>query len=98
MRSPVVIVVHIGSQNTAHMPLVQYDHMIEHVAPDTADHPLAIGILPRRWGRNLHPFNARVMDSVLERGAVDGIPVPQQVTRWGVPRKRLDDLLRRPLC
>jgi hypothetical protein len=46
MCPPVVIVVHVGSQHTAQMPLVQYDHMIEGVSADAADDPLTRGILP----------------------------------------------------
>ena len=35
-------------QNTAQMPVVQHDHMVECVAPNTADDPLHIRILPWR--------------------------------------------------
>ena len=79
------------------MLLIEYDDIVQTLSPDTSDDPLAVWILPRRSGCNLHFFKAQVANSVLERGAVDGIPVPQQVTRRGVPRKSLDDLLRGPL-
>jgi hypothetical protein len=72
-----MIVVHIRLKNTIQMPLVEYDDIIETLAPDAPNDPLAVWILPGTAGRNLYLFNAQVADSVLERGAVDRIPVPQ---------------------
>jgi hypothetical protein len=46
MRAPVAIVRHVGVQHALEMLLMQYDHVIEALAPDTPDKPLRIGILP----------------------------------------------------
>ena len=67
MGSPVVIVVDIGSKYPAKMPLIEHDDMIEHVAPDTADEPLAVWILPGTARGDLHLFDAQVLDALLER-------------------------------
>src|SRR5919108_6441516 len=65
VSSPVMIIVHVGLQNASQMPLIQYDHVIERVSTDTADNSLAVGILPWTAWRNLHFFEAHVLDSLL---------------------------------
>ena len=97
MDAPGVIILRVGSKNPAHMRLVQYDHVIKRVAPNAADDPLAVWILPRRAGGYLHLFDAQMPDALLETGAVDGVPIPQQVTGRCLPGKGLDDLLGCPL-
>src|SRR5215475_6555963 len=71
MDAPRMIVVHVGSKHTVEMPLVEHDDMIETLAPDTPNEPLAVRILPRRSGRNLHFFDTHVADSLLKELAVD---------------------------
>src|SRR5919108_5145788 len=95
MRTPVVIVIHIGSKYPAKMPLMQHDHMVERVTPNAADYPLTVWILPGRSRGNLDLFNAQVLDALLERCAVDRVPIPQQIARCRIPGKGLDDLLGR---
>ena len=79
------------------MSFVQYDHMIECVSAYTADDPLAIGILPRRRVAQSSLLQGPLLSRWLERRTVDRIPVPQQITRRGIPRECLNDLLGRPL-
>jgi hypothetical protein len=76
MRLPIMIGVDIRLKDSAQMPLVQNDDIVENLAPDTSDDSLAVWILPRRSGSNLHFVNAQVANSVLKLGAVDGIPTP----------------------
>ncbi len=75
VNAPGVIIVHVGSKYTAQMRLIQHDDLIQALTPHAADEPLALGILPRRTGRDLHFFNAQVADSLLECGAVDRVPI-----------------------
>ena len=92
-----MIVVDIRLQDAAQMPLVKDDDIVEDLTSDTPDAALTIGILPRRSWRNFHLFDAHVADSRLPIRAVDGVPIPQEVTRGTIPGKGLDDLLGRPL-
>src|SRR5688572_16524608 len=97
MGPPGVIVVYVGLKHAAQMLLIKHNDIVETLTPDAPNDPLAVRIGPGTAGRNLYVCIAQVADSVLERGAVDGIPVPQQVAWRGVPRKRRDDLLGSPL-
>jgi hypothetical protein len=69
---------------TAHtwiaLPFVEHNDMIEYVATETPDEPLAVGILPGPARGNLHLFDTQVFYSRLEGGTVDRVPVSQQVT------------------
>jgi hypothetical protein len=97
MRSPVVVVLHIGSKHASKVLLVQHDHMVKRVSPDTADEPLTIRILPRRSRGYFDFFNAHVPHSILKRLSVDRVPIPQEITRCGVPWEGIHELLGRPL-
>ena len=47
--------------------------------------------------RNVHLFDAHVLDALLKMFTVDRVAVSQQIA-WGcIPGKRLNDLLRGPL-
>lgn len=59
------------------MLFIQHDAIVETLAPDTPDDPRAVGILPGAAWRNLHLFAIQVLDTVLERGPVDRIPVSE---------------------
>ncbi len=67
MDSPAVIVVHIGVKDTAKLPIVEHDHMIQGVSVDAADYSLAIRILPGTARCSLHFFNAQILDPLLKR-------------------------------
>jgi hypothetical protein len=94
MRTPIVIVVHIGLKNTTQMSLIEYDDIVETLATDTADEPLNIRRLPRTTRRNFDFFDPHVTHALLERLSVNRIPVSQQVTWRCIPWKRVDHLLR----
>ena len=76
MCPPVVIVINVRSKHTAQMPLVEHNHMVECVAPNTADDPLTIGILPGISRGNLDFIDAHMTDSLLKLCTVDRVPVP----------------------
>ena len=97
MGAKSVIVGDIHREHPLEMPVVEDDDMIEHVATDTPNEPLAVGILPGTARRNFDLFDAHVLDSLLKGLTVDRISISQQVTRRGVPGKGLDYLLCSPL-
>jgi hypothetical protein len=53
--------------------------------------------LPRTARSDLDFFDAYVLDAVLERHAVNRVPIPKEISRHGIPGKRLNDLLGGPL-
>jgi hypothetical protein len=80
------------------MPLVEHDHVIETLASDAADEPLYIRRLPRTTRRDLDFFDTHVAHALLERRAVDGVAISEQILRRLIPGTGLDDLLCGPLC
>ena len=62
MGTKAVVIGNIRGEHAPEMPLVEDDDMIEHIAPETPDKPLAVGILPRAVGRNLDLFYTQVLD------------------------------------
>src|SRR5262245_27589353 len=98
MRTPGVIIAHVGAKQVLQMLRVEHDDIVQTLTTDTADDPLTVGILPWTAWRNLHFFDAHVLDALLKMLTVDRVAVSQQVP-WGcIPGKRLDDLLGGPLC
>jgi hypothetical protein len=65
MRTPDVIVIHVGLKNTAQMPLVEHDHIVQTLAPDTPDEPFDIRRLPRTARCTLYLSDAQVTDTFL---------------------------------
>ena len=80
MGTKAVVIGDIRRQYPLKMPFVAHDDMIEYVATETADEPLAVGIVPGAARGNLHLFDTQVFYSRLEGGTVDRVPVSQQVT------------------
>jgi len=62
MGTKAVVIGNIRGEHAPEMPLVEDDDMIEHIAPETPDKPLAVGMLPRAVGRNLDLFYTQVLD------------------------------------
>jgi hypothetical protein len=97
MGATSVIIGDIRREHPLEMPYVEDDDMIEHVATDTPDEPLAVGILPGTARRNCDLFKAHVLDALVKGRTVDRVAISQQVTRRGVPGQGFDDLLGGPL-
>ena len=98
VRAPVMIVVKVFDQEPPQVSLVQDDHVIQAFAADTPDEALHVGILPRtpRGDHDLH--DAHVPHPLPKGGAIDAVPVAQEITWRFVPRQRVHHLLRCPLC
>jgi hypothetical protein len=93
-----MIIVEILLKEPLEVAFAQHDYMIQALAANTPDEVLHIRILPRTpWGD--HDFlDPHVVHALPKRSTVDTIPVAQKITWRFIPRKRVDDLLRRPLC
>src|SRR5262249_22769402 len=76
MRPKPVVIGDICREHPLEMPGVEDDDMIEHIAPDTPDEPLAVRILPGTSRGDLHFFDAHVLDALLERHTIDRVPIP----------------------
>ena len=80
------------------MALVQDDHVVQALAADAPDQPFHVGILP--WAlRGDHNFcDPHVSHPLPKRGAVDPVPVAEEIPRGLIPREGVHHLLRGPLC
>ncbi len=76
MRTKVVVIGDIRGEHTPEMLLVEDDDLIEHLATDTPDESLAVGMLPGAARGALHFFEAHVLDALLEGHTGDRIPIP----------------------
>jgi hypothetical protein len=79
------------------MRLAQDDEMVHTLAPDRSDQPFDKAILPRRGRRSRLVPDAHGAQSVRYDGAVDPIPIANEVLRGIIPRKCLRYLVRNPL-
>ena len=71
------------------MRLAQDDEMVDALAPDRSDQPFGKAVLPRRgWCRRPVP-NAHGAQSACDAGAVNPIPIANEVLRGIIPRKCL---------
>src|SRR5680860_842119 len=79
------------------MRLAQHDEMIHALAPDGSDQPFGKAILPRRcWCSGLIP-DAHGAQSACRDGAVDPIPIANEIFRGIIPRKCLRYLTCNPV-
>lgn len=76
MRTKAVVIGDIRREHSLEMPVIEHDDLIEHIATDTPDEPLAVGIVPGTARGDLHFFEAHVLDALLERHTVDRVPIP----------------------
>src|SRR5215831_3713778 len=74
MRAKAVIVGDIRRELALEMPFVEDDDLIEHLAPDTPDEPLAGGILPGTARGSFDFFDAHGLEALLERPNGDRVP------------------------
>ena len=79
------------------MSLMQDNDMIQTLPPNTADEPLDIWILPWRAGGGHHFLDAHMAHTSTKMGAVDTVPIAEEIAGSLVPRKPLGHLLDRPL-
>src|SRR5258705_7847571 len=102
MSYDAVVIVRIAAQDSAQMRLAQDNDVVHTLTSDRSDQPFGKAILPRRsWCGRLVP-DAHGAQSACDDGAINAIPIANQVS-WGpVPRESLRDLtcnpFRRRIC
>ena len=80
------------------MRLAQDDYMVDTLAPNRADQPFGKAIPPRRcWCSRLVP-DTHSAQAARDDGAVDLVPIANEVLRGIIPRKCLRYLPRNPFC
>src|SRR3974377_1997420 len=92
MRSNGVVIASIGSNDPAQMRLTQDDEMVHALAPDRPDQSFGKAILPRRGRRSGLVPDAHGAHSSCDDGAVDPIPIADEVARRLIPREGLGQL------
>src|SRR3979490_1348022 len=96
MCSNVVVIVGIGSQDSAQMHLAQDNDVVPPFTPDLSDQPFGKAILPRRgWCGRLVP-NAHGAQSARDDAAIDLVAIADEVVRSLIPGKCLRDLTCNP--
>ena len=75
------------------MPLMQDEHLIQTLPPDTANEPFHRGILPRTLGSGQHFLDVHVPHTLSKGGAVDAVAIAAQRPGRLVPGEHFDHLL-----
>jgi hypothetical protein len=78
------------------MRLAQDDEMVHALAPDRSDQPFGKAIRPRRGRCGRLVPHAHGAQSACDDGAVDPIPIANEVLRGIIPRKCFRYLTRNP--
>src|SRR5215471_2095860 len=91
-----MIVVRESSEMARQAGFTEYDHVIQALPANGADHPLDIGSLPRRPGRREHLFDAHGLHLLHKILPEDRIAIAKQIARRGLPREGLAQLLSGP--
>ena len=97
VRAAPMIVVHESSEMAVQTGFTEYDHVIQALPPNGADHPLEVSSLPGRPGRREHLLDAHRLHLPHEVRPEDPIAIAQQIARRGLPREGLPQLLGSPL-
>ena len=71
------------------MCLAQDDEMVHTLAPDRSNQPFGKAILPRRGRRGRLVPDAHGAQSACDDGAIDAIPIADEVKRSLIPREGL---------
>src|SRR5512132_4088247 len=96
MRSDVIVIASIRLQDAAQMRLAQDDKVVHTLASDRSDQSFGKAILPRRDRRDRLIPGAHGANSAHDDGAIDLIPIADEVMRRLIPGKCLSELARDP--
>src|SRR5262245_21247831 len=97
MRSRPIVVTNVTFQDSTQVPFVDDDHVVQTFSAKTSDKTFRIAVLPRTPRRCWHLPDAQSVHLCCETVTIDPIAVSHQVSRHGFLRKRLHDLLCRPI-
>src|SRR5216684_8608600 len=96
MRSDVVVIAGIGSQNSAQMRLAQDNDVVQAFTPKRSDQPFHKAILPGRGRCGRLVPDAHGTQSARDNAAIDPVAIADEVVRSLIPRKRLRYLTCNP--
>ena len=97
MRQRSVVVGQVLLQHSTQMPFVQDNHMIQAISSDCPNYSFTKTILPRRPAGDNDLFNTEYLESISDQFTINSVPIPNQIPRCRVKRKRLDQLQARPI-
>src|SRR3981081_1375783 len=98
MCSNAIIIVGIGSHDSAQMHLAQDNDVVHTFTPDRSDQPFGKAILPRRgWSGGLVP-DAHGAQSARDDAGIDPVAIADEVVRSLIPGKCLRYLTCNPFC
>src|ERR1700745_276236 len=96
MRTQLIIVARVRSQQMAQVPLAEHDDVVKTFPADRTDRPFTIPVLPRRSRRGWPIPNAHRPKAADADVTVDGVAVTDDVSRSYVPTIGLGELARNP--
>ena len=96
MGAGAIVVVGVGPEDSAKMRLAQDHDMIQAFAPDRADEPFNVSVLPGRAGRSWSVPDAYGSKTSRYHIALRNIFVPNEVLGCMIPRAGLGDLAGDP--
>jgi hypothetical protein len=76
MGTKSVVIGDIRGEHSPEMPVIEDDDMIEHIATDTPDESLAVGILPGTARGDLDIFDAMFSMRCWNSHTVNRVPIP----------------------
>ena len=89
MRSDVVVIAGIGTQNPTQMRFAQDDEMIDTLAPDRPNQPFGKAILSRRGRRGGLVPDPHGAQSAFDDSTIDTITIANEVAWRRIPRESL---------
>ena len=92
MRAGGVVVREVPAQQTAEVPFVDHDDVVEAFPTNRANYALGEGILPGRPRRDKDLAYPQAFHPPYESVAVDGVPISEQVLRRPPPPLRASRL------
>src|ERR1700739_411259 len=95
MRTHLVIVARVRSQQMAKVPLAEHDNVVKTFPADRTDRPFTTSVLPRRSRRGWPIPNAHRPKAADEDVTVDLVAVTKDVSRRYFPTTGLPPLGRR---
>ena len=91
-----VVVGEVPGEEAVEISLAEYEDMIQALAPDRADEPLAERVLPRALRRREHLLDPHALHAAPELLAIDLVAITQEIAWGGVVWEGVDELLRGP--
>ena len=98
VRARAVVGTEVALENPAEVILAEYDHMVQALSPDSANHPLRKRVPPRRFSACDDLTEAHVSNTAPEVVSVNPVPISNEEPRdRAVARECFDDLMGSPL-